>query len=145
MGGTGEGDTMSDTLTEKQGTFVTEYLIDLNGKQAAIRAGYSPATAENQASKLLSLSKVKAAVRKAQAARAKRTETSADWVIQRLARNEEAAFAKGDFAQSNRALEMIGKHHAAFVDRVSTEPAVTNVHIYKPDRTLESTKTFPAA
>ena len=35
-------------LTPKQQRFVDEYLIDLNATQAAIRAGYSPKTAEQQ-------------------------------------------------------------------------------------------------
>ena len=33
-------------MTKKQKRFVEEYLIDLNATQAAIRAGYSPATAK---------------------------------------------------------------------------------------------------
>jgi phage terminase small subunit len=33
-------------LTYKQQRFVAEYLLDLNAAQAAIRAGYSPASAE---------------------------------------------------------------------------------------------------
>lgn len=41
-------------LSEKQKRFCSEYLIDLNGTQAAIRAGYSPKTAAEQASRLLS-------------------------------------------------------------------------------------------
>ncbi len=49
-------------LSPKQASFVAQYLIDKNGKQAAIRAGYSPKTAESQASRLLSNAKVKAAV-----------------------------------------------------------------------------------
>jgi phage terminase small subunit len=40
-------------LTAKQKKFGDEYLIDLNQKQAAIRAGYSLRTAESQASRLL--------------------------------------------------------------------------------------------
>lgn len=40
-------------ITEKQKRFADEYLIDLNGTQAAIRAGYSPKTANEQASRLL--------------------------------------------------------------------------------------------
>lgn len=32
-------------LTLRQQRFVDEYLLDLNGTQAAIRAGYSPQTA----------------------------------------------------------------------------------------------------
>lgn len=40
-------------LTDKQKRFCDEYLIDLNATQAAIRAGYSPKTAEQTASRLL--------------------------------------------------------------------------------------------
>ena len=40
-------------LTDKQKRFCEEYLIDLNATQAAIRAGYSPKTAEQTASRLL--------------------------------------------------------------------------------------------
>ena len=41
-------------LSEQRQRFVDEYLIDLNGTQAAIRAGYSVKTAQEQASRLLS-------------------------------------------------------------------------------------------
>ena len=57
------------TLTPKQARFVEEYLIDLNGKQAAIRAGYSPGTAEVQASRLLRNAKVRFALEDAMLAR----------------------------------------------------------------------------
>lgn len=40
-------------LTPKQQRFVEEYLVDLNATQAAIRAGYSKATAEQQGYRLL--------------------------------------------------------------------------------------------
>jgi phage terminase small subunit len=40
-------------LTPKRARFVEEYLVDLNGTQAAIRAGYSPKTANEQAARLL--------------------------------------------------------------------------------------------
>lgn len=35
-------------MTERQKKFCEEYLIDLNATQAAIRAGYSPKTANEQ-------------------------------------------------------------------------------------------------
>lgn len=41
------------SMTEKQAAFVESYLIDFNGKRAAIAAGYSSATAEQAASRLL--------------------------------------------------------------------------------------------
>ena len=40
-------------LRGKQARFVEEYLKDLNGKQAALRAGYSPRCAEVLASQTL--------------------------------------------------------------------------------------------
>jgi phage terminase small subunit len=73
-------------LNPKQKRFVEEYLIDLNGRQAAIRAGYSPTTAEVQASRLLSNAKVRGALESAMRARSKRTEITADRVVTEFAR-----------------------------------------------------------
>jgi hypothetical protein len=41
-------------LTPKQQAFVEEYIVDLNGTQSAIRAGYSAKTANRIASQNLS-------------------------------------------------------------------------------------------
>lgn len=75
---------MANKLTDKQKRFCDEFIIDLNGKQAAIRAGYSPKTAENQASRLLSNDKVRAYIAKLKAVRSKRTAIDADYVLKRL-------------------------------------------------------------
>lgn len=40
-------------LTARERAFVRQYLVDLNGTQAAIRVGYSEKTAASQASRLL--------------------------------------------------------------------------------------------
>ena len=71
-------------LTTKQQLFVMEYVVDLNGKQAAIRAGYSARTAEVQASRLLRHVKVQAAVKQAQVSLVERVELRQEWVIDRL-------------------------------------------------------------
>ena len=73
-------------LTQKQLQFVREYLIDLNGKQAAIRCGYSVKTAEFQASRLLSKDKVALEIQKAMDKRSQRTEITADRVLEELAK-----------------------------------------------------------
>lgn len=73
-------------LTAKQKRFVAEYLIDLNGKQAAIRAGYSVRRAEVTASELLANRKVSEGVALAMAAREQRTHITQDRVLQELAR-----------------------------------------------------------
>lgn len=49
-----------DGLTKKQRRFADEYLIDCNGTKAAIRAGYSLKTANEQAAKLMANRKIKA-------------------------------------------------------------------------------------
>lgn len=48
-----------ERLTKKQRRFADEYLIDCNGTKAAIRAGYSPKTANEQAAKLMANKKIK--------------------------------------------------------------------------------------
>ena len=73
-------------LTAKQKRFVEEYLIDLNATQAAIRAGYSSKTAQEQSSRLLSNVMVQETIAKAMAERSKRTGINQDRVIQELAR-----------------------------------------------------------
>jgi phage terminase small subunit len=73
-------------LTPKQSRFVEEYLVDLNGKQAAIRAGYSAKAAEVQASRLLRNVKVQQALQAAMQAQSRRSEVRADRVVAELAK-----------------------------------------------------------
>lgn len=72
-----------DALTARQAMFAAEYLIDLNATQAAIRAGYSERTAEQQGSRLLTNVKVAAAIEAAKMRRIERVEISQDEVLQR--------------------------------------------------------------
>ncbi len=75
-----------DGLSDRQGNFVDEYLIDFNGTRAAIAAGYSKETAESQASRLLRNDKVKEAVAKGREAKSIRNRITADEVMQEIAR-----------------------------------------------------------
>lgn len=77
---------MAGKLTEKQARFVTEYLVDLNAKQAAIRAGYSPKNAESIAVQLLKKTHVSDALQQALKAREARTQITADRVLREFAR-----------------------------------------------------------
>jgi phage terminase small subunit len=112
-------------LTPKQARFVEEYLLDLNGKQAAIRAGYSPKTAEVQGSRLLGRPAVQAAVDAAIQARSRRTEVTADRVVTELAK---IAFANmRDY--SPRLGEMIDLHRldqdrAAAIEEITIDEVV---------------------
>lgn len=72
-------------LTPKQDRFCEEYLIDLNGKQAAIRAGYSQKTAEVQAARLLSYAKVQENIQRLQKEARNKTDLSREEVLATLA------------------------------------------------------------
>ncbi|MGQ5718480.1 terminase small subunit [Pseudochrobactrum asaccharolyticum] len=78
------------TLTAKQERFISEYLIDLNATQAAIRAGYSEKTAQEQSSRLLSNVMVQQAVSDAQNRIAEKAEWSAADRLRMLAGIAEA-------------------------------------------------------
>ena len=75
---------MKKPLTELRERFCREYLIDLNATKAAERAGYSDKGAAQMASFLLSIIKISARIQELQAARAERTGTTADRVIQEI-------------------------------------------------------------
>lgn len=70
----------------RQQRFVDEYLIDLNGKAAATRAGYSPKSAVITASQLLAKPHIRQQIDKVMAERSERTKITADMVVQELAK-----------------------------------------------------------
>lgn len=117
--------------------FAREYVVDYNGTQAVIRAGYSEKSAASQASRLLRNDKVLARVRELQHEQAERLCISADWVVLKLVdvthkamqaepvmkynfatkEMEETGEYLFDSKGANRALELIGKHIGMFDKR----------------------------
>lgn len=73
-------------MTQKLQRFADEYLVDLNGTQAAIRAGYSPDSAYSIASENLKKPEVKKYIAKAMAERSRRTGVNQDRVVLELAK-----------------------------------------------------------
>lgn len=73
-------------MTQKQKRFIEEYLIDLNATQAAIRAGYSSATAKDIGCENLAKPNIRAQIDRVMAERSKRTGVNAERVIQELAK-----------------------------------------------------------
>src|SRR5262249_29197238 len=78
--------TRRQQMTPRQARFVTEYLLDLNGARAAIRAGYSPNGADQRASELLRIEKVKAAGDPPLGRRVNRVTVKQDQVLSELKR-----------------------------------------------------------
>ena len=110
--------TQERPLTAKQAAFVREYLVDHNGAQAAIRAGYSPRRAENQASYLLAIRKVASAVAAGQAALAKRTEITAERLLNEVwaMAHEEGATRLERSKCYDMTAKLIGAYSAQRVD-----------------------------
>lgn len=73
-------------LTPKQQRFVEEYLIDLNGTQAALRAGYAESGAAVEASRLLRNAKVVEELNKGRQKLSERLEISQERILQEYAR-----------------------------------------------------------
>ena len=108
-------------LSRKHRAFVSEYLIDLNGTQAVIRAGYAPGCARVTATRLLADANISAAIHVEFMARSLRTEITRDFVLNRL-RIE--ALGDGEDTTSAariKALELLGKHLAMFTEKREVE------------------------
>ena len=131
-----------DKLTDKQKRFVSEYLIDLNATQAAIRAGYAKKTAGSIGQENLKKPEIQKAISEAMLKRQERTELTAEEVIADLRevrdicmgrkkiRVIEVAKFEGEIntseieakmidpAGANKALELLGKHIGMFTDKM---------------------------
>ena len=73
-------------MTPRQQFFVVEYLIDLNGTAAALRAGYAPNCARAHSWHLLRRPDIAAAIRSEMEARALRTGVTRERVLAEYAR-----------------------------------------------------------
>lgn len=73
-------------LTVKQSKFIDEYLVDLNATQAALRAGYSEKTADRIGHENLKKLEIAQELKKRLDEQQKRTQITADRVLQEYAR-----------------------------------------------------------
>jgi phage terminase small subunit len=101
-------------LTDKQGAFCNEFLLDHNATQAATRAGYSSETAQEQASRLLSNVMVRREVDRLIAERSERVQIDADAVIRRFDALYYEALVANDLSTAVRCLEALAKCTGAF-------------------------------
>ena len=132
-----------DQLEEQQQLFVLEYMKDLNGTSAAIRANYSEKTARQQASRLLSNVNIQNAIAELKAERNERLNIDADYVIKTIVETiERCSQAKQVYDKSGelvmtetpdgelapaykydatnvlKGAELLGRHLSMFTDKV---------------------------
>ena len=94
------------SLTPKQEKFCLEYVKDLNGTQAAIRAGYSEKTAQEQSSRLLSNVIIQERVGQLKKRHAEKSEITAESLTKRFKEVSDTADKESDVL---KALENLGK------------------------------------
>ena len=104
-------------LTLKQEQFCREYIVDLNGTQAAIRAGYSEKTANEQAARLLTNVSVKEYVQSLMDKRSARVDITADYVLNGIRDTIEAAKKTDDHSPALKGYELLGKHLKLFTEK----------------------------
>lgn len=112
-------------LNEKQKQFCEEYIIDLNGTQAAIRAGYSEKTANRIASENLSKLDIQEYICELKNKRSERVRYSQDELMRDILEvknrcmqaspvidkdGNETGIWKFDSNGANKALDMLAKH-----------------------------------
>ena len=112
-------------LNEKQKQFCEEYIIDLNGTQAAIRAGYSKKTARAIANELLTKLDIQEYICELKNKRSERFKYSQDELMRDILEvknrclqanpvldkeGNETGIWKFDSNGANKALDMLAKH-----------------------------------
>lgn len=105
-------------LPPKQKTFCEEYVVDLNATQAAIRAGYSEKTAQEQSSRLLSNVIIQEYVQSLMDKRSEKTEITAEYVLNGILESTKALKDGGEHSAAFKGYELLGKHLKLFTDKV---------------------------
>ena len=121
-------------LRPKWQAFVLEYMADLNASAAAERCGYSKSNAGTISVQLMARPQIKSAVSACHALRAKRSEITADYVLEvirdTVERCRQAEPVKdregnptGEFKFDAQAVlkgaELLGKHLAIFTEKIA--------------------------
>lgn len=103
----GDMDALRLALTPRQLAFCNEYVVDFNGKAAAIRAGYSAKNADRQAYLLLMNEGVRAYIEHLQmSTAAKELVINPDWVTDEIVKTYQEAERAGD---KFRGLELLSR------------------------------------
>lgn len=138
-------------MTLKRQRFIAEFMKDQNGTQAAIRAGFSKKNAGWKASRLLKEPKVRASIDAAMEKIREQSAISAVWILDSLKEVAERCMQKHpvmifdkvekeyvqktdedgegvwefDSAGANRALELLGKNKALFIENMKHSGSIS--------------------
>jgi phage terminase small subunit len=109
-----------EKLTAKQADFCRFYVVNNNGLEAAIKAGYKPKNAKVIASQNLTKLNVKQYLDELMLEKQERTKIDADWITEQYLENMKMAKKQGDTKSINTALknlaELVGANEAKKLD-----------------------------
>lgn len=108
-------------LTAKMEAFCNEYIIDLNGTQAAIRAGYSKNSANEIAAENLAKPSIQARLSQLMQERNERNKIDADYVLQRAKMMHEVCWSNDDAKNAIASLKLVGDHIGVQAFKQQTE------------------------
>ena len=109
-------------LTLKQAAFVQHITSDClgNGRQAAIKAGYSLKVAHTQANENLNKPHIKLAIEQKLKEIAENKDVSVEWIVEKLKKGYDLAVQRNNVLATARFLELLGRYKAMFTDNLST-------------------------
>jgi phage terminase small subunit len=128
------------TLNERQRLFVKYYIGTLNAAESARRAGYSPKAAKEIGARLLTKANIAEAIEKGVEKKMSKADISAERILDELASiafltpEQLDALKSIKGGEKMRALELLGKYHTLFTDRIEQSGEVTiNVSLEDDD------------
>lgn len=108
-------------LNRKRQRFLEEYLVDLNGAQAAIRAGYKPSRAKATASRMLATDgNLARAVERELAKRAAASKDTAEKIRDEAREAQAEAASKGQYMAVQKLLELRARLGGMLIDKLET-------------------------
>ena len=132
---------MNDKIKPKQQRFIDEYLVSLNATQAAIKAGYSPKSADVHACRMLGNDRIKALIDERLALHSKNTGETKERILLSLREIADRCMAKEPILDKDgnnsgiykfnasgaiRALELLGKHLGMFSEKMEIKQNITH-------------------
>jgi len=112
-------------MNPKRQRFCEEYAVDLNGAQAAIRAGYAPGSAKVTASRLLTDDNVRECIDQLIVKRQERLEVDIDSLTTLFRDDRQLAHENKQAGAAVSATEKIAKLHGLMSERLKVDVNVT--------------------
>ena len=124
-------------MNARQKTFCREFTIDSNGKQAAIRAGYSEKTAAAQASRLLIKVNVRKRIDDLFAEHRKRIDITRDSLTELFQDDRDLAHKHAQAGAAVSATDKLAKLHGLMVERSKIDVSADISNLSEAERDAE--------